>query len=251
MKRDSVKILNTRIDNLSMSETINTILQSILRGEHIHHSVVNAGKIVSMHHDIRLRESVNQADIINADGQSVVWASRLLGKPIKERVAGIDLMINLVDAASSHGFKIYLLGATDEVLNKIVANYQRQYGWGFIVGYRNGYFGESEAREIAQEIASCGAQMLFVAITSPKKEHFLAENKEILHSVPFIMGVGGSFDVISGKIKRAPRWLQKAGCEWLFRLIQEPGRMWKRYIIGNSQFIALVIKQRLMELSSR
>lgn len=227
-----------------MGETLVAINGAIQKKEQIHHVVVNAGKIVAMQTDARLRQSVNNSDLINADGQAVVWASRFLGKPLKERVAGIDLMINLVEFAHRNGYKIFFLGAKEEIVGQVVNTYSKKYSKNIIAGYRNGYFRSEDESKIAQEIADSGANILFVAISSPKKENFLYENKAILKPVNFIMGVGGSFDVIAGKVKRAPNWMQRAGLEWFYRFIQEPKRMWKRYLIGNSKFILLVLRAR-------
>lgn len=242
-----IKILNTYIQNLSMDETINEISNTIESGKQIHHVVVNAGKIVAMQKDLQLRRSVNESDLINADGQAVVWASRILGKPLKERVAGIDLMINLIEIAHKKNYKVFFLGAKEEIVKKVVDKYSKEYSPEIIAGYRNGYFKKEEEEIIAKQISESGADILFVAITSPKKENFLYENKKALKDVNFIMGVGGSFDVVAGKVKRAPIWMQNAGLEWLYRLLQEPKRMWKRYVIGNTKFIILVIKERFLK----
>ena len=239
-----IELLSTRIDNLSMQETLFLVDAKIKAKESLHHSVVNAGKIVAMQSDVQLRESVNSADLINADGQAVIWASKLLGKPLKERVAGIDLMQNLVELAHKKNYKIYCLGAKEEVVSKVVSHYKEKYSPKIIAGYRNGYFTKEEEPKVAKEIAESGANILFVAINTPKKENFLYENRETLKVVNFIMGVGGSFDVVSGLVKRAPLWMQRSGLEWFYRLIQEPKRMWKRYLIGNSKFILLFLKEK-------
>ena len=239
-----IEILNTTIHDLTMKETLQEVDKTIEHGEQLHHVVVNAGKIVAMQHDLQLRKSVNESDLINADGQAVVWASRVLGKPLKERVAGIDLMVNLVRLAAEKKYKIFFFGAKEEVVSEVVQKYSKQYSPEIIAGYRNGYFKKEEERNIAKEISNSGANILFVAITSPTKENFLYENKKLLDKVNFVMGVGGSFDVVAGKVKRAPVWMQNFGLEWFYRFIQEPKRMWKRYLIGNSKFIALVLKEK-------
>ncbi|QIE59929.1 WecB/TagA/CpsF family glycosyltransferase [Rasiella rasia] len=228
-----------------MKETLSLVSKTISEKQQIHHVVVNAGKIVAMQKDVALRKSVNESDLINADGQAVVWAAKMLGKPLKERVAGIDLMHNLVEMAHQQNLKIFLLGAKEEVVQKVSEIYQEKYNSTIIAGYRNGYFTREDEPEIAQKIANSGAHMLFVAITSPIKENFLYNHRELLKTVPFVMGVGGSFDVVAGKTKRAPVWMQNAGLEWFYRFLQEPGRMWKRYLVGNSKFIWLVIKEKL------
>ncbi|WP_432412255.1 WecB/TagA/CpsF family glycosyltransferase [Rasiella sp. SM2506] len=239
-----INILNTTIHNLSMKETLALVSNAISEKKQLHHVVVNAGKIVAMQKDEALRKSVIESDIINADGQAVVWAAKILGKPLKERVAGIDLMENLVELAHQQNHKIFLLGAKEEVVLKVSEIYQETYNTNIIAGYRNGYFTKEDEPQIAQQIATSGAQMLFVAITSPIKENFLYNHRELLKDVPFVMGVGGSFDVISGLTKRAPVWMQNAGLEWFYRFLQEPQRMWKRYLVGNSTFIWLVLKEK-------
>jgi N-acetylglucosaminyldiphosphoundecaprenol N-acetyl-beta-D-mannosaminyltransferase len=240
-----ITILNTKIDNLSMHQTLQCIENSILQNKKLHHVVVNAGKMVAMQRDLKLRQSVNSCDLINADGQAVVWASRILGQPLKERVAGIDLMENLVELAYKKNFKIFFFGAKEEVVSSVVKKYKIKYSKDIIAGYRNGYFKKEDEVNIAKQISASGADILFVAISSPTKENFLYDNKEALEGVNFIMGVGGSFDVVSGLVKRAPLWMQKIGMEWFYRFAQEPKRMWKRYLIGNIKFIWMVLKARL------
>lgn len=240
--------MGTPIDNLSMNETLSSIAMAIEKRRHLHHTVVNAGKIVSMQRDPQLRESVVNADIINADGQGVVWASKLLGKPLKERVAGIDLMEELVRLASHNRYKVFFLGAKEEVVRTVVDHYSEVYSPDIIAGYRNGYFKKEEEPAIARQIAESGANILFVAISSPTKENFLYQNRDTLQQVNFIMGVGGSFDVVSGLVRRAPVWMQRAGLEWLYRVYQEPRRMFKRYMVGNARFLALVLKYKLLQI---
>ena len=236
-------LFNCPIDVLTMQETLQIIDSAIKEGKHIHHTVVNAAKIVKMQEDKELYESVISADIINADGMAVVWASRLLGKPLPERVTGIDLMQELIKLAYKRGYKIFFFGAREEVVKKVVEKYSKEYSTDIIAGYRNGYYSKEEEPLIAKQIAESGANILFVAISSPKKEKFLYKYKDVLKKVNFIMGVGGSFDVIAGKVKRAPKWMQKCGLEWFYRFLQEPKRMWKRYLIGNAKFIILVLKE--------
>jgi len=227
-----------------MDETLSIVNNTIFNKESIQHVVVNAGKIVAMQNDAQLRKSVNESDLINADGQAVVWASKILGKPLKERVSGIDLMEALVELAYQNQYKIFFFGAKEEVVKTVVDRYSNDYSPKIIAGYRNGYFKKDEEQDIAKQISDSGANILFVAISSPTKENFLYENKKLLNKVNFIMGVGGSFDVVSGKVKRAPVWMQNSGLEWFYRFAQEPKRMWKRYLVGNSKFIALVLKEK-------
>lgn len=242
-KIPTVNIMNCPIHPLTMDQTITEIENNIKLNKQIHHVVVNAAKLVNMQTDKTLYDSVVNCDIINADGQSIVWASRILRQPLPERVAGADLMINLMDLAGEKGYKVFLFGAKEEIVSKVAKMYRDKFGNQVIAGYRNGYYAEGEEETIAKMIAESAAQMLFVAISSPKKEIFLNKYKDII-KIPFIMGVGGTFDVISGHIKRAPIWMQKAGLEWLYRTYQEPKRMWKRYLITNTKFIELLFREK-------
>ena len=239
---ERVYIMGTPIDNVTVSETISLVSNAIESNTQIHHTVVNAGKIVLMHENPELRNSVIHADLINADGQAIIWASKLLGQPLKERVTGIDLMEKLVELAAEKKFRLFFFGAREEVVSKLVKGYEIKYGKEVIAGYRNGYFKKEEERSIAEQIAQSQANILFVAISSPTKENFLYNYKQILKNVNFIMGVGGSFDVITGYVKRAPLWMQKNGLEWLYRVYQEPKRMFRRYLVGNTKFAFLIMK---------
>lgn len=238
-----INILNCPIDKLTMEGTINKIDESIKNKTHLHHVVVNAAKMVHMQKDKELYDSVVSSDIINADGQAIVWASKFLGQPLPERVAGVDIMQNLVELAYKKKYKVFFFGAKEEVVSEVVSQYTKIYSPEIIAGYRNGYFKKEEEKSIAQEIAESGADILFVAISSPVKEIFLNQYKDIIDT-PFIMGVGGSFDVVSGKVARAPIWMQNAGLEWFYRFLQEPRRMWKRYLYTNSIFLWLVFKEK-------
>jgi N-acetylglucosaminyldiphosphoundecaprenol N-acetyl-beta-D-mannosaminyltransferase len=238
-----VKLFNIEIDALSMRQTLDIVEDAVANDKHIHHTVVNAGKIVLMQEDKELEKSVNEADLINADGQAVVWASKMLGSPLPERVSGIDLMEKLVKRSFEKGYRCYFLGAEEDVVSNLITLYKKKYSNNVIAGYRNGYFKKSDEKRIAKDISQSNANILFVAITSPKKEIFLNTYKKELKNINFIMGVGGSFDVIAGKVNRAPKWMQDIGFEWLYRVIQEPRRMFMRYLVGNTKFIYLVLKE--------
>lgn len=240
-----ITILNCPIDALTMEETLDMIDHAITSKVPIRHVVVNAAKLVHMQKDKELHGSVVSSEIINADGQAVVWASRFLMQPLPQRVAGIDLMQNLVKLAYKKNYKVFFFGAKEEVVSEVVSYYSEIYSSDIIAGYRNGYFKKEKEKNIAYEIANSGADILFVAISSPTKEIFLNQYKDIINT-PFIMGVGGSFDVVAGKVNRAPKWMQKYGLEWFYRFSQEPRRMWKRYLYTNSMFIWLVLKEKLL-----
>ncbi len=248
--KNRINIFNCPIDTYTMKETIANIDESIQNKTHLHHVVVNAAKLVHMQKNKELYDSVVSSDIINADGQAVVWASRFLGQPLSERVAGIDLMQNLVKLAYEKGYKVFFFGAKEEIVKGVVDKYSEQYSKDIIAGYRNGYFKKEEEESIAKQIANSGADILFVAISSPTKEIFLNTYQDIINT-PFIMGVGGSFDVVAGKVTRAPLWMQRYGLEWFYRFLQEPGRMWKRYLYTNCMFLWLLLKEKLLKRQSK
>jgi len=244
-----VEILGCPVHSLTMQQTLTIIDKAIQHRRKIQHVVVNAAKLVNMKDNVELRESIVNCDIINADGQSVVWAAKFLGMYLPQRVTGIDLMNNLVDLAFSRKYKIFFLGAKEEIVKKVTEVYRNKYNSEIIAGFRNGYFGQEEAEEIANKISASCADILFVGITSPKKEVFLNNNKDIINT-SFIMGVGGSFDVVAGFVNRAPVWMQKFGLEWLYRVYQEPKRMWKRYLVTNTIFIVRVLREKIKRFTA-
>ena len=241
-----ITIMNSPVDVLTMKETLHLIDDSIREKKPIQHIVVNAAKLVHMQTDTELYKSVVASDIINADGMAVVWAAGLLGEPLPERVSGVDLMQELVVLAAEKQYKIFFFGGKEEVVAEVVRKYTSIFGEEIIAGFRNGYFNKAQEADIAAQIATSNADILFVAISSPTKEIFLNTYKDQL-KVSFIMGVGGSFDVVAGKVKRAPLWMQNSGLEWFYRFLQEPRRMWKRYLTTNSLFLYYIFKERIQK----
>lgn len=240
---ERIKLFNTYVDNLTMSETLDKVSNIIDRGVPTQHVVLNASKINLMRYDEKLTEIVNSCEVINADGASILWAAKRNNKNLKERVTGIDLFENLLPISEQCGYRIFLFGAKEEVVTTVKEKIQKMYPKINIVGHRNGYFNENESSDIVQEIASKKPDILFVAFSSPMKEYWISEHLQMLN-VPFVMGVGGSFDVLAGKTNRAPKWMQKTGLEWFYRFIQEPKRMWKRYIIGNLKFVIYTLQTK-------
>jgi N-acetylglucosaminyldiphosphoundecaprenol N-acetyl-beta-D-mannosaminyltransferase len=234
------------MDVASMAETVETIRGAVLAGRFIQHVVVNVAKLVTMRSDVQLDESVRSCDIINIDGMGVVLGARFLGHIVPERVAGVDLFHELLAMSERNGFSVYLLGAEESVVSVATKKVQDLYSGLKVAGYNHGYFWDNEAA-LVEKIRASGAQLLFVAITSPKKENFINRWRDQL-GVTFVMGVGGTFDVVAGKVKRAPRWMQKWGLEWLYRIIQEPRRMWKRYLITNSKFAYLILVEKFKKV---
>jgi len=230
------------IDDLTQAEALAEIERMIAEGGSHYMAVVNAAKLVAASRDERLRQILARADLVTADGMSVVWASRLLGRSIRERVTGIDMFEKLVARAAEVGWSVYFLGAREESLRRLIEELTSRHANLKIAGHRNGYFREEEEREIAEAIKRSRADMLFVAMGSPAQEQWISSHLEET-GVKFALGVGGSFDHIAGLVPRAPLWMQRSGLEWLHRLVREPRRLWRRYLFGNTGFIWLVAKQ--------
>ncbi|MGQ9427239.1 WecB/TagA/CpsF family glycosyltransferase [Gilvimarinus sp. F26214L] len=238
-----IELLGCSMDVASMSETINRIEVALLEGRFTQHVVINVAKLVNMRKDPELDASVRGCDIINIDGMGVVLGARLLGHQVPERVAGVDLFHALLAMSAQKGYSVFLLGARAEVVSATAERVQAMYPGLRIAGYHHGYFWDDE-EAMVEKVRASGAQLLFVAITSPRKENFISKWRDQL-GVTFVMGVGGTFDVVAGKVKRAPLWMQKWGLEWFYRVLQEPRRMWKRYLVTNIQFAWLLLKAKL------
>lgn len=235
----SCELFGVRLATVTMAEAVALVDGAIERRERLMIGVVNAAKIVNMRRDATLRASLLGSDVVFADGFSVVLAGRLLGHAVPERVAGIDLMTRILERADTARYRVYCLGAEPAVLDETVRAIARQYPGAHIAGRHHGYFDVAGEAAVAEDIRRSQADVLFVAMTSPKKERFLGTWGPTL-GVPVCHGVGGSFDVIAGKVRRAPAAWQRLGLEWLYRVVQEPGRLWKRYFVTNSVFIGLV-----------
>jgi N-acetylglucosaminyldiphosphoundecaprenol N-acetyl-beta-D-mannosaminyltransferase len=236
---DRASFLGCEFDRLDMTQTVERCREAIDTRRFTQHMAVNAAKLVQMRDDARLQEIVRGCELITADGQSVVWASRLLGDPLPCRVAGIDLMHRLIDLAEERGYRVFVLGARQDVLETAFARLRDEHPKLVVAGYRHGYFREEEGAAIAEEIARCDPDMLFVAMSSPRKEYWLGQHGAEL-GVPLVMGVGGAIDVVAKVTRRAPVLLQRLGLEWLFRLLQEPRRLYRRYLVTNARFTLLL-----------
>ena len=238
----TVRIFDIPIKAMTMEQVLDLVHRAILASVPLQIGVVNAAKVVNMYRNPALNADVLSSDVILADGTSVVWASHILGAPLPERVAGIDLMMGMLERGQKNGYRVYLFGATEEVNRTVAEQITTDYPGVVVAGRRNGYFSADEEEAIANDISQSKPDILLVAITSPKKEQFLARWSDRVN-VPICHGVGGSFDVYAGKVKRAPLSWQRCGMEWLYRLLQEPGRMWKRYLVTNSLFCWLIVRE--------
>ena len=213
-------------------------------------SVVNAAKLVHMRHDEHLRRAVLGADLVLADGQSVVWAGRLLRQPLHERVTGIDLFLDLLDRAERHGYTVYFLGGMPPVLQTMLARLRERYPRLRVCGHRDGYFPVEESGAVAEQIRAADPDLLFVGMSSPRKEIFLETWGEHI-GARVRHGVGGSFDIVAGLTRRAPASWQRLGLEWLYRVKQEPRRLWKRYLTTNVVFLWLLARDLVSRRTHR
>jgi N-acetylglucosaminyldiphosphoundecaprenol N-acetyl-beta-D-mannosaminyltransferase len=241
-KMHRIELLGVAVDALSLAESVEAARSWAREGGVHQHVVLNAAKVVQAQQDARLACIIRDCDLISPDGVSILWAARALGFRLPERVTGIDLMLALFDAAERDGSSVFLLGAADDVLATCLTSIKVRHPQLRVVGTHHGYWTDEQA--LLDQIRIASPDYLFVALPSPKKEYWLAENLPEL-GVPFSMGVGGSFDVLAGKTRRAPRVIQQAGMEWFWRLIQEPRRMWRRYLVGNTKFVILVLRARV------
>ncbi|MEX2222735.1 MAG: WecB/TagA/CpsF family glycosyltransferase [Candidatus Rokuibacteriota bacterium] len=233
------EFLGAPIDALTMEQVLDRVDKTIVERGRLQIGVVNAAKLVHMRRDPTLRADVLSCDLILADGVPVVWASRLLGRPLPERVAGIDLMLQMLHRSNEAGYRVYCLGASEGVLAAAVSRMTRDYRRVRLVGHHHGYFTPEEEPALVAAIAGAHPDILLVGISSPKKERFLAQWSDQL-GARVCHGVGGSFDVLAGKVRRAPPSWQRLGLEWLYRVKQEPRRLWRRYLVTNSMFCALI-----------
>ncbi|WP_347108253.1 WecB/TagA/CpsF family glycosyltransferase [Paenarthrobacter sp. S56] len=234
------RLFGLPLDLLTMAESVELCHRLVAERGHWR-ADLNASIVLAALDDPLLREYMDASAISNADGQSIVWASRILGVPAPERVSGIDLFLELVRLAPQRGDRVYLLGAAPDVVQAVAGNFAAR-GVN-VVGYRDGYWAPGEESAVVDAVAASKPDLLFLALPSPRKEHFVLRNRDKL-DVGLAFGVGGSFDVVSGRLKRAPLWIQKLGLEWCYRFIQEPRRLVKRYLVGNTRFVLLTLKTR-------
>ena len=215
------RFLDIPIDTLTMAETIERSAHAMRVRKRTQHVAINVAKIVKARSDKVLRDDLIGSDIVSIDGMGILLGLRLAGAKVRERVAGIDLMENILTVCALEGFRPFFLGATAAVVQKAADNVRRRLPNLQFAGVRDGYFTAEDEPSVVKSYLESGADCLFIGIPTPHKERFLSKYREELN-VPFIMGVGGAFDVIAGKVTRAPKWMQMAGLEWLHRIYQEP-----------------------------
>jgi exopolysaccharide biosynthesis WecB/TagA/CpsF family protein len=241
---ERIHLLGAPLDAVTLDDAVKLVDEAVASRRPTLNASLNAAKLVRIQTDSELRESVELCDLVTADGVPVVWAARALGHPVPGRVNGTDLMELLFAHAAERGYSVYLFGSEPGILSGARAEIERRHPAIRIVGMQHGFFAPSEEEAVVRRIAAARPDILFIALGTPQKELFQARHRDEL-GVPFTMGVGGSFEVLAGVRRRAPRWAQRTGLEWAFRMAQEPGRLAGRYVVGNTRFVYLVGREVL------
>ena len=237
--KEPVIILDVPVHPLTMQEAVSVLEKSIANGEQAFVVTANAEIIMMCQQDADYKKIVSQdAQLVLPDGAGAVWAGRHLGYKVPERVAGFDLYCNLLKEAAAKGYKAYFFGGSPGIAEAAKAKSEELYPGVQVVGCRNGYFKEEESQAIIEEINASGADMLFAALGAPKQEKWLVRYRDQLKP-KILMGIGGSFDVFAGKMERAPKWMQDASLEWLFRLYKQPCRFMR--MMALPKFVLKVI----------
>lgn len=232
----TIPILNCEFGAVTLQDAVDWARDWIQSGQHGYICTVNVAILMMMRADPNLQRFVDGASLVVADGQPLVWASHLQRDALPERVTGVDLVDELCALAAKEGFGVYFLGARREVIETAAGRLKARHPGLVISGIADGYFNTSEAPERAGAVRESGAKLLFVGMGVPRQEEFLESQWDEL-GIPLAIPVGGSFEAIAGTVRRAPVFLQRVGMEWAFRLAQEPRRLWKRYLVTNTQFI--------------
>lgn len=239
----SYQLLGITLTNLSKLEIIQKIEKVIAHNSRCRIEGINVAKIQQYNEIPELKKAIDEAELVHIDGTGLYFGARLLGIDCHPNYPGIDLMLDIIKILQKHEQSIFLLGATGCIVERTSEVLEQSHNVK-VAGFHHGYFSEADEQEIVDKINQSNSTALFIGITSPKKELFLHRNWEKMNT-NIAMGVGGSFDVISGELTRAPKWMQKCGLEWLYRVYQEPNRLWKRYLISNTLFLIAIARQKL------
>lgn len=240
-----IKFLNTEVDNLTMEESINEIEKLVNKKNPSYVVTPNVDHIVKLEHDEEFKKVYKEADLILTDGMPLIWISKLKKTPIKEKVSGSDLFPKVCEMAAKKGYKVFLLGAAEGIAAKAAENLKNKYEGLNIVGTYSPSYGfeknDEEIEKIIEMINQAKPDILAVGLGAPKQEKFLYKYRKILN-VPISLAIGASIDFEAGNIDRAPKWMQKSGLEWFYRLCKEPKRMYKRYLVDDLKIIKLALK---------
>lgn len=242
-----MKFMNTKIDNLTMNETLQAIDNLIRKKENSYVVTPNVDHIVQLEKDKELQAVYKNASLILTDGKPLLWIAKWYGTPIKEKISGSDLFPLLCGMAAQKGYKMFFLGAAEGVAAKAAKNLEKRYKGLQVIGTYSPPFGfendEYEMHKIKKMVKRQKPDILIVGLGCPKQEKFMYRYCKELN-VPISFGLGASLDFEAGNVKRAPRWMANHGLEWLYRIIQDPRRMAKRYLVNDRKILGLAIKYR-------
>ena len=241
-----IKILGVPVHPYTMKGAVEKILERVSQSKKTFVVTANAEIIMMGQSDAEYMKILNNAALVLPDGAGTVWAGRKLGYEVPERVAGYDLFLNLMTEAAQKKFKVFFFGSAPGVAEEAKQKCEILYPGVSIVGCRDGYFKEEDNLAIVEEINNSGADLLFVALGAPKQEKWLAKFQDILKP-SLLMGIGGSFDVVAGKMERAPKWMQDASLEWLFRLYKQPSRLGRMLVLP--KFVIKVLRTKSYKAS--
>jgi N-acetylglucosaminyldiphosphoundecaprenol N-acetyl-beta-D-mannosaminyltransferase len=245
-----VEMFGVPFDRVDIHSAIAQVEAAIADRSTLTQSVgVNLDQLLKMQEEPEFAKIILQCDQITADGMPVVWLSRLFRDPLPERVPSVDIMEALMPVAEQKGYRVFMLGTKEELLQRAADNFRERFPRLQIAGTRNGYFQEEDEAEIVEQINESKSDILLIAISSPKKEEFVERNRAALE-VPFVMGVGGAFDIAAGQYTRAPRFVQRTGLEWAWRVAQEPRRMGPR-VLHDLKFGKYVVKEAAKRVRQR
>ncbi|ELC8443047.1 WecB/TagA/CpsF family glycosyltransferase [Clostridium perfringens] len=242
---DRMNFLNTKVDNLTMDEALEKVEKLILDKKASYVVTPNVDHIVKLETDKEFQAVYNNADLILTDGMPLIWISKIKGTPIKEKISGSDFFPKLCERAAEKGYSLFLLGAAEGVADKAAENLKERYEGLNVVGTYSPSYGfekkQDEIEKIIKMVNKAKPDILAVGLGAPKQEKFLYKYRDELN-VPISLAIGASIDFEAGNVKRAPRWMQKSGLEWFYRLCKEPKRMFKRYIIDDFKIIKIACK---------
>lgn len=238
------KIIRLNIDNISFREALSRVTEWGRERTPSYSCFVNGHMSIEAYWDVEFSNHVNNASLVLSDGKPIAFSYKLLHGIRQERIAGMDFMPAVIEVSANEGLSLFLFGSTDQVLNKLSEKIAESHSNLIIAGkisppFRE--FTEDEALHYIKEINDSRANVVLVGMGCPKQETWMAKNSQLINAT--LLGVGGAFSVYAGLVKRAPKWMQRFSLEWLYRLLQEPERMWKRYLITNTLFIYLIAKQ--------
>lgn len=244
---ERVDLLDLSFDPLTLDEATEQCIEWCLSRPGAGSRLIitaNAAILCMMRRDPALASACQSGELVLADGMSVVWGLRMAGAKVPERVTGVDLMGRLLRRGAKERLRVYLLGARPNVVAKLASLCESRHPGIIVVGKRDGYFGEDDHPAIIEDIRKAQPHLLLVGMPTPFKEVWCHRHREAL-GVPVILGVGGSFDVHAGFVRRAPAIFQRLGLEWSWRLLMEPRKLWRRYLTTNVEFLWLVGRELL------